>query len=66
MSFKVFSTSTKKQKISQHGPLDGARAAVILWHVNVKAFVAQSCDSDPWTVARQIPLSMGILQARIL
>ena len=35
----------KTQKISQHQPLDGARAAVILRHVNVKAVVAQSCDS---------------------
>ena len=30
--------------------------------------VAQSCRlfATPWTVARQAPLSMGILQARIL
>ena len=34
----------------------------------VLCLVAQSCPTlcDPWTVAHQAPLSMGILQARIL
>ena len=36
--------------------------------VKVKVLVALSCPTlcDPWTVARQAPLSMGILQDRIL
>ena len=35
---------------------------------SVLCLVPQSCPIlwDPWTVARQPPLSMGILQARIL
>ena len=35
---------------------------------NQVCLVAQSCPTfvTPWTVARQAPLSMGILQARIL
>ena len=34
----------------------------------VLGLVAQSCPTrcDPWTVAHQAPLSLGILQARIL
>ena len=34
----------------------------------VLCLVAQSCPTlcDPWTVACQVPLSMGILQVRIL
>ena len=34
----------------------------------VLCLVAQSCPTlcNPWTVARQAPLSLGILQARIL
>ena len=34
----------------------------------LRCLVAQSCPTlcDPWTAAHQAPLSMGILQARIL
>ena len=36
--------------------------------MSVLCLVAQSCLTlaTPWTAARQSPLSMGILQARIL
>ena len=38
------------------------------WWCTVLCLVTQSCPSlcDPWTIVHQAPLSMGILQARIL
>ena len=56
----------KNQKISQHEPLDGARAAVILrtWPWK-RSSLSRVTLSNPWTAARQAPLSMGILQARM-
>ena len=51
-------------------PLDDSLLSswVVEFSVTGGGLVAKSCLTlaTPWTVARQAPLSMGILQARIL
>ena len=53
---------------SSRPPLHWLLWTFYLSYFLVLCFVAQSCLAlcDPWTVASQAPLSMGILQARIL
>ena len=51
-------TYTAHKPISSEVPYHGCACAELLSHVKLFA--------TPWTVARQAPLSMGTLQARIL
>ena len=63
-------TCVKNQKVNGLASSRGQRDAVVTQSKgNAECvLVAQSCPTlaTPWTVAHQAPLSMGVLQARIL
>ena len=63
-------TCVKNQKVNGLASSRGQRDAVVTQSKGHEecVLVAQSCPTlaTPWTVAHQAPLSMGVLQARIL